>query len=151
MEYDVDLVFRGNLPRLNLAFLEFLPDKSIEIMMDDPADVEVQTGGEIMDVFRRHPTADCIFKTNDLVIANRKLKYAFIHIMRMGNTVELLLFFDAQELSAPTFKKNLDLLAAWSASFREEFGFDEFDCRIDNGDADERYFNDQGTGPLYPV
>ncbi len=61
----------------------------------------------------------------------------------------MLIFFDLKDVAIGGNKEKIDGLMERSLGFLKTHHFDAVRCPIDNGNADEYYFNEHGRGPLY--
>lgn len=81
---------------------------------------------------------------------NKLVRYVFIDITLNEGALNLLLFFDLIDFMEGEYKAALNTLKIWcEEEMIKLYGFANFACRMDNGNADEYYFDRKGLGPLY--
>lgn len=145
----VDIIFRGTFSKLNFSFLESLLVNSKEVRFNDPAIDLVKDFEKIIAIIKSHDYFDLVINTDFFTVDEKTVPKVFINLSRNKQDVEILFFFDLDDLKEITLKESLNYLKEWMQKFQNKFGFEYFICQIDNANEDEYYFDIKGFGKLY--
>lgn len=148
----VDLIFRGSHSSVNFSFLNNLLLTARDIRLDySDNDSELSSADihEILTAFRSDNYVYLVFSMDYLMINDVSIPTIFVDLTLSDSELELLFFFDVKDFVIGTYKKRVDELAKWAKDFAVDYGFDYFVCRMDNGNEEEYYFDNKGTGPFY--
>jgi hypothetical protein len=145
----IDLIFKGEISKINLSFLEDILKNDIKRKLIFP-EIDVSLRYEdIVNILNENSDVDFTVSTNKLNILEQIVPSVFIHLILNDNILELLFFFDPEDLRQDDYKANFNLLRIWALDFKGKYGFESVLCQIDNGNEDEYYFNDNDFGPMY--
>lgn len=142
MDTLVDLIFKGNLSRVNFDFINKLISQSRDIRFSFPENTFAKAFSDIIKIFKSNSYVDFIIAVNYLDLYGKKIPDVFVNIGRndeYDENVEVLLFFDVKDLNKK-FEEGLKDLYDWSVSFRKEYHFDRFFCQTDGVNYDGNYF-----------
>lgn len=145
----IEMIFKGVLPTLNLNFLKNLLLDAKEIRFNDPEVSGKDCFEDVLDVFHSNDYVDFVVTTDKLDINGEIVPKVFINLGLDGEKMELLFYFNLQDLNKNSLAESLDYLKNWADNFKSYYEFDQFICQMDNANEDEYYFDDQGRGPLY--
>lgn len=104
---------------------------------------------EIVEVFTSNDYVDLTISSDSLIIEEKIVPGVFVNVGKDSDMLELLLFFDIQDLKCASDKENVLFLMHWANRFKNAYMFENVSCRIDNGNEFETYFNNDSFGPLY--
>jgi len=149
----IDIIFEGKLPGVDMyllirTLLNNISDER-EPYFNEPEDSSVTTHSDIIGVFESEELIDFVVSFDELNIFGISIPNIFSQTFVQGKEVELLLFFDFSDLDFRDGRTSIDNLRIWTTKFQEAFKFEYFRCQIDNGNADQYYFDSHGLGPWY--
>ncbi|MBO9620564.1 MAG: hypothetical protein J7539_16185 [Niabella sp.] len=147
----IEIIFKGVLSSVNFNFLKDLVMRAKELYFNSPEISSVKTFDEVIEILNANAYIDLVLNTDELKIYNKDVPKVFINLGRNYNDIELLFFFDLQDLNDLTVKESVDCLMDWTTEFKNNYKFDYFICRADNAGDGEYYFDSQGTGSLYNI
>lgn len=147
MKHLIEIIFEGNKSDIDLKFLEQFYSKADESYFASH-EITVKNIDEIFNVFNTDQYADFSMHTN-VSICDSSVKDVYINFYQDEGRVDLLLFFNFFDVFDTLNKNNVNHLRNWVSSFCFQYSFENYLCRIDNGNDEETYFNNLGFGKLY--
>ncbi|WP_121964596.1 hypothetical protein [Myroides sp. N17-2] len=88
-----------------------------------------------------------------LTLENYVIPDLYIDFTKQDDNLEILLFFDIDNLGGITTQDKLDGLKLWCDRIKDKYSFSTYSCCMDNGDVtdiNELYFDSEGRyGSLY--
>lgn len=119
------------------------------LQFDYPEDFEFENFEEIIDTLSTNSYVSFAITTDFLNINGRVVKHVFIDFTKNEDDLELLFYFDLEDLNHENMRNGFDELMNWTSTFRSQYNFNHYVCQMDNGDENEYYFDINGLGPLY--
>ena len=147
----IEIIFRGVLSSINFNFLKDIVLRARRLYFNSPEVSSIKTFDQVIEILNANAYIDLVINTDKLKIYNKDVSKVFINLGRNYNDIELVFFFDLQDLNGLTVKESVDCLMDWTTEFKNNYKFDYFICRTDNADDGEYYFDSQGTGSLYDM
>lgn len=137
----VDLIFKGYVSKINFDFVAKVISRPREIKFNFPENIsdKTYTSDKIIEIFKFNDYVDLIISTEMLDLDSIKFPDVFINIGCNGEEVEMLLFFDINDLNND-FQKGLDILFDWSTSFKNKYYFESFFCQTDGVNNDDNFY-----------
>lgn len=145
----IEVIFKGVFSTLNFSFLGDLFIKAKEVRFNDPEIDLVKDFEKMTAIINSNDYFDLVINTDFFSVSRITVPKVFINLSRNKEEVEILFFFDLEDLRETDLKKSLDYLKKWVQEFQNKFGFEYFICQIDNANDDEYYFDIKGFGKLY--
>jgi hypothetical protein len=145
----IEITCKGIFSSINLDFLSKLLANSKEVCFNYPEILLSNNVDKITDIFQLNDYVDLVIITDKFEINGKTIKNVFVNIGRNSNELELLLYFDLNDVGVGTNKENVDYLSNWISEFKSKYNFEYFICQMDNASDDEYYFDSNGLGPLY--
>ena len=146
----VDVIFRGLVSMLDFSFLKDLLSNAREIRFSFPEDQVYETYDKVVDIINSDVYVDLIINTSCLLVGEKIVPRVFINLGRNNEDIEVLFFFDLNDIGEDTPIRNLEYLKGWMIKMQDNYHFQYFICQFDEAAEDEYYFDSNGIGKLYP-
>lgn len=145
----VETIFKGNSRKINFLFLHDLLIGAHQVYFNFPVSVKDVTPPNILATVNGNTYVDLVINTNNLLVNGKFVRKVFINLGKQDDLIDILFFFNVDDLGLDDSKANLKLLKLWAEKFAIMFGFEYFICQFDNAEKNEYYFDANGYGPLY--
>lgn len=143
----IELIFKGNRQSISLNFLEKIIIEAREIYFNSPELSTIKTFDQVVKIIDSNSYTDLAISTDKLEVYKKTIPKVFINLGCDNDEVDILFYFDLNDLNEPTLKANIDYLNNWAIEFKVKNGFDYFICQPD-GNEDGYYFDNNGIGNL---
>jgi hypothetical protein len=144
-----EIIFKGIDSKIDFSFLSALLANSKETRFNAPEIVSSGLFEDVANVFNSESYVDFIITTNSLNISGQVVRDVFINLGLDDGEVELLFYFNLEDVGYLSFKDNIDHLRKWAEHFNSGYNFERYICQMDNAGDEEYYFNENELGPLY--
>ncbi len=145
----IDLIFKGKTGKIDFRFLELLLSNAKNAYFNYPLNHAISPISEVYAAVADNDYVDFVIIKEFLVINRKDVPKVFINMGRNFDDIDILFFFDINDINEPSLKMNFDYLKIWAHTFQAQFHFDQFVCQMDNADDKEYYFDSKGYGQLY--
>jgi hypothetical protein len=141
----IDLIFTGKVELVNFGFLhQFIGDFDEAYGMT-PEIPSIATIEEVILLLKSRPYAHITTRTDHLILDDKKIKHVYVGLTADNGSMELLLFFNLNDVGSTSPKSAVDFLRAWAKKSCETYNFDYVVCQMDEGNENERYFDSNGA------
>ncbi|WP_265130975.1 hypothetical protein [Chryseobacterium oranimense] len=144
----IEVIFKGLFSVIDFSFLEKILLNAKEVRLNDPEINFIKKFEETINVIHSNSYLDLVINTDFLDIKGKIIPRVFINLGRNNEEVEILFFFDLNDIKESNFKMNIDYLKSWTEEFQKKYNFEYFICQPDNADQHEYYFDANGQGKL---
>ena len=148
METLIDLIFAGKIDKVDLSFLSTEINLCRERHFNTPEEEIELNFRNVEKTLRSETYVDFSLATDKFHLDDLTIPRVFLNIIRNGEEVELLLYFDAKDVGPSSFSKNLRKVREFAVRFTKDSQFETFFCRPESGEDNEYYFDSKGDGPL---
>jgi len=145
----IEVIFKGSFSKLDFSFLEKLIDEARELYFVSPEIPSVKSFDEVLIALNSNTYVDLVINTDHLIISEKTIPRVFMNLGRDDEDIEVLFYFDLNDLNEGSQKNNIDHLKKWVMNTESQFNFQYSICQADNANEDEYYFDSNGMGRLY--
>jgi hypothetical protein len=145
----VELIFKGDFNKADLNILEMLLGEATEVRFNFPFNKSAGPVGEINSIVGAETYIDLAISTDKLKLGEMIIPNVFINFGRNYDDVEVLLFFNIDDIKQSSTKGNFNFLRKWAEKMIDQYRLTYYICQLDNGTKDEYFFDSHGYGPLY--
>lgn len=149
MKLLIELIFKGTFANVNLIFLKKLVAEAKEIYFNSPEISSIKTFEKVIETLISNTYVDLVITTDNLHINKETVSNVFINLERNDEKIEVLFYFDLNDLNKSISTESIDYLMNWMLEMQHEHNFQYFICQMDNADKNEYYFDSNGIGELY--
>lgn len=145
----VEVIFRGLFSIVDFSFVKKLITDAREVYFTSP-EINLQiTYNTVIRIINSNSYVDLVINTDLLQMKNKIVPNVFINIGRNNEEIEILFFFDSNDLKESNEKMNIDYIKYWTVEFQKKYNFEYYICQMDNADEGEYYFDSSRIGQLY--
>lgn len=145
----IEVIFKGLLSAIDLSLTRKLAEGAKEIYFNAPEISSVKSSDEVIEIIQSNPYVDLAINTNSLKVDQIVVPKVFINLGRNNDEIEILFFFDLDDLAIGTPADNLNYLKNWTIQIQQKYNFSYFICQMDNANEEEYYFDSNGIGKLF--
>ncbi|WP_294732462.1 hypothetical protein [uncultured Flavobacterium sp.] len=141
----IDVIFRGEVTKINFSFLKELLSKNSEVRFNFP---EIEKNIDYDLIINHLKSSEYL----DIVFSYFELNFVpniFVNLGLDNKRIELIFFLDIKNIDCKTYKEFMDKLIAWGKEFASAYNFDTFTCEIDNANEDQFYYKTGKYGTFY--
>lgn len=146
----IELIFKGQVVKVDFSFLERYFGNSTNIVLNFP-EKEISSYEEVVGLLKADNYVNIVINDTILEVYSKIVKNVFVDITVDSGFIDLLYFFDYKDVGIIAFQDVMNILRKWSMEHRDYYNFEYIICQSDNGGADEYYFDNEKFGPLFFV
>jgi hypothetical protein len=144
-----EIIFKGVASKIDFNFLSALLANSKETRFNAPEIVSSGRFEDVANILNSESYVDFVITANSLNVSGQFVRDVFINLGLNDGEVELLFYFNLEDVGYFSLKENIDHLRKWVERFNTRYNFERYICQMDNAGDEEYYFNENGLGPLY--
>lgn len=146
----IEFIYRGLSKDVQTEFLKELLTEAREVYFNFPkVNATILSYSDVVKVIDSENYVDLVINTDYLHINSKVVPKVFINFGQSDENVELLYFFNSDDLGCLNNKAAIEYLNGWADNFFKTYRFNYFICQMDGADEDEYYFDSLGKGKLY--
>ena len=144
-----EVIFHGKYSGSALRCLEALQLQSEKVYFNIPEDLTVVDSEIIMSVLEKETYADLAISTSHWKVFANIISNVYFNCIKNGEELELLFFFDLNDLDIAPETGRVEVLKQWCSEFSKEYHLGQYICRMDAAGDEDYYFDEKGYGPLF--
>lgn len=145
----IDLIFTGSFKSVALKSLLYFFRDAKNSWFNSPEISTPSKEEDIINVICTNDYIDYVISAEMVEISGTVVSGVFVNLGKDDGNLELLLSFDLKDMQKENYGTAINDLQVWSIQFRDNYGFGNVRCQIDNGGENEFYFINSTLGPLY--